>query len=255
MKLRAPGLASHFLAIGVLVLAVLDGRAQGLTSPAPTGVNAAFTLLFGDVKAFIAEAAVTVHDRQDKELVNTPMTFQVSQMKIRMDVDMARLKSKDLPAGAAEGLKQMGMDRVISIVLPEKQSSYLIYPGLKSYLQVPMKEEDQVTSTTGFKVQREKVGTETIAGRACTRYRVTVVDAKGRKQEATTWNAEELKDFPVQIQMNDGENLMTMRFSDIKLTAPAPTAFDLPTGYTAYDTPQAMMQAVMARAMQGLGGF
>lgn len=229
---------------------------QGLASPAPTGVNAAFTLLFGDVKAFTAEAAVTVHDRQDKELVNTPMTFQVDQMKIRMDMDMTRLKSKDLPPAAAEGLKQMGMDKVISLLLPERQSSYLIYPGLKSYLKAPLKEEDQVTSTAGYKVQREKAGTETIAGRACVRYRVTVTDAKGKKQEATTWNAADLKDFPVQIQMNDGENLMTMRFSEIKLVPPGPGAFALPTGYTEYDSPQAMMQAVMAKAMQGLGsGF
>jgi hypothetical protein len=251
----AHSLVSRVFLTAAAILSTQVVFGQGIANPAPSGINAAFTRLFGDIKAFSAEAAVTVHDKTDKELVSTPMTFHVSGTKIRMDVDMSRLKSKDLPPGAAEGLKQMGMDKVVTLVLPEKKSSYLVYHGLKAYLQTPLKDEDQITSSSNFKMEREKLGTETVSGHPCVRNLVTVTDPSGKAQKATTWNATDLRDFPVQIQMNDGENLMTMRFSEVKLVEPKAETFALPAGYTAYDSPQDMMQGVMAKAMQGLQGL
>ena len=181
------------------------------------------------------------------------MRFAIRDGNIRMDVDLSKLKSKDLPAGAAAGLKQLGMDKVVSLMLPEKKCSYVIYPGLESILKVPMKEEELKLSKTDFKMERNAIGRETIDGHPCTKHRVTLTDAAGATQEALTWNATDLKGFPVQIQTSDGEHLVILRFRNPTMAAPAPGLFTMPAAYTQYDTQQALMQAVMMKAFGSVG--
>ncbi len=221
--------------------------------PTPAGLDAALMRLFGEHKAFSAEAVIRVFDKSEQEILNTVMGFAVRDGQVRMEVDMSKLKSKDLPANVAASLQQLGMERVVSLILPEKQSSYLVYPGLQATLRVPMDEKALKAAKSDFKVKRVEIGRETLDRMACTKYRVTVTDSSGSSQEAVTWNAAELKDFPVQIQMADGDNLMILRFRNVTRVAPKPESFVVPADYTEYDSQQALMQAVMLKALGGLG--
>jgi hypothetical protein len=45
-----------------------------------------------------------------------------------------------------------------------------------------------------------------------------------------------------------------MLFSNVKLAEPPASLFAVPSGYTAHDDQQSLMQSVMAKAMQGLVG-
>ena len=230
-------------------------HAQGLADLTSSGIDPTFTRLFGGFQAFSADATVQVYDQNESEVVSTEMKFAVKNGNIRMELDLSKLKSKDLPAGAAESLKQLGMDKVISLMLLEKTNSYIIYPGMQATLRMPMEESDIKTAAASTKLDRQAVGTEMLEGHPCTKYRVTLTDAAGQKQEAFTWNASDLKGFPVQIQTSDGEHMIILRFRNPSMGAPSQTLFSVPSGYTEYDSQQALLQAVMMKALGGLGGL
>lgn len=222
--------------------------------PALTGMDAALARLFGEFTAFSADATVQVYDREEQEILSAPMKFAISDGNIRMDVEMSKLKSKDLPSGAAASLKQLGMETASTLILPEKGASYVIYPGLESILRVPLKPEALKSSGKDLRLEREEMGRETLDGHPCIRYRVNVSGASGATQKALTWNAQDLNGFPVQIQVLDGDHLVIMRFRKPNLAAPVASLFSLPGGYAQYDSQQALMQAVMMKAVSGFQG-
>ncbi|MCU0770741.1 MAG: hypothetical protein MUE94_03075 [Verrucomicrobia bacterium] len=241
------------LALALLLGAATAARPQMLPSPASSGLDAALMRLFGEHKAFSGEAVIRVYDKTEQEILSTTMGLAVRDGQVRMEVDLSRLKSKDLPASVAGNLEQLGMEKVVSLILPEKRASYLVYPGLQAILKVPMDEKVLKAADGGFQVKRVEIGRETLDRLACTKYRVTVTDSSGGTQEAITWNAPEWKDFPVQIQMADGDNLMILRFRNVTRAPPKAESFALPDGYTHYDSQPALLQAVLMKALGGLG--
>jgi len=218
------------------------------------GVNAVFARLFGDVNAFSAKAETRVVGPDGREIMNTPMIFSLLDAKIRVEVNLSEIKSAQIPSLAAASFKQMGMDKVVSVVRPDKNASYVIYPNLKSYLQLPLTAEDVRSLTTTPKIEREPLGEVSIEGRPCMKTRVTIIDASGNRQQATTWNALAMEGFPIQMEAGDGKNTMTIRFKQVSFARPAARNFDLPPGYTRYDDPQDLVRGLMQKMMGDLGG-
>src|SRR6516225_5833326 len=93
-----------------LVIGLLGSGAHAqLPGAAPGGINAALIKLFGDVNAFSAQTEVRVLDKSQQETLNAPMEFALLDKKIRVALDMGQMKGKDVPPGATDALKQMGM--------------------------------------------------------------------------------------------------------------------------------------------------
>ena len=238
--------------IAVLAIALpVIGNAQFATT-SPAGIDAALAKLFGEVKAFTAQAEVEVYGAGEHLMMSTPMTFALLTNKIRVEVDITRLKNKDLPAGTMESMKQMGMDKIYSIMRPDRKTSYIVYPGLKSYLAQPMSRDDPDWSNDALKVDRKVIGKETLDGQACVKHLVTISDVQGNQQEATTWNDPKLRNFPIQIQIANEEHQATIRFRDVKFAQPHATLFEMPKGYTAYDNPQELVQGAVRNMMNSL---
>jgi hypothetical protein len=82
---------------------------------------------------------------------------------------------------------------------------------------------------------------------------VLVTDDKGQKAEAIVWNATDLKEFPVQMQMNDKEATVVMRYKEIKLARPDAKQFEAPAGYSKHSDMMQLMQ-VAAQKMAGGAG-
>ena len=83
--------------------------------------------------------------------------------------------------------------------------------------------------------------------------KVVVTDADGHKDEATLWNATDLKDFPVQIMSTEKGDSVTIRYRDVQLAKTDAKQFATPTGYKEYDDIQSLMQGVMAKMMKDAG--
>ena len=216
------------------------------------GWNAAMTRLFGDVKAFSARADMRALDKAGKESISMTMGFALLDEKVRLVIDLAQMKSAQMPPGAAAQLKQMGMDRMTVIVFPPKKSMYIIYPGLQAYVDMPVPNEDGL-GDKNIKIDKTKLGNETIDGHPCVKNKVIMTDDKGQKSDAIVWNATDLKEFPVQMQMNDKETTVVMRYKDIKLANPDAKQFTAPAGYSKHTDMMQLMQVAVQKVTPGAG--
>lgn len=246
----------------VLLLACLSLPAQtrskggpGGGSPVPGAVqfNAAMARLFGEHKAFVTTMEVEVKQGSASDTITMPTTLSFLDGKSRIEMDLSRAKGSQLPPGAADQLKAMGMADMTMISREDKQIAYLVYPGLQSYAE--MKSDDAAGDAAKIKVNSSEIGRESIDGHACVKNRVTVTDAKGKATESTVWNATDMKQFPLRIETAEGKDKVTMKFRDVKFEKPAATSFDPPAAYTRYADVQTMMQeAVMKKLLGGAGG-
>lgn len=215
------------------------------------GVNAAMLQLFGEVTAFSASTDVQMLDKKQKETMSTTMEFALLNGAMRIEMEMSKMKSKELPAETLGQFKTLGMDKMVTIVRPDKKEALLIYPALQSYVLMPMAPDEAANFQKGYKVEKTKTGKETIDGHPCVRNKVVVKDDTGEKQEAITWNATDLKDFPVKMQINQKEATVVFHYKDIKLEKPDARQFEAPAGFDKYSSVDRLAQAAMVKMLGG----
>ncbi|HWD91423.1 MAG TPA: hypothetical protein VG938_03650 [Verrucomicrobiae bacterium] len=230
------------LGLLVLFLELLTARAQ-----MPGGDNSAMIKLFGDNAAFTARAEVQVAGTNRIIWFRMPSTFTEADNKLRVEVDLGQIQSRAVGPAVIAHYKQLGIDRVTSVVRPDKRVTYIIYPNARSYATMPLAVEDaQIASQ---KLEKKPLGRETVDGHACVKNYSTVKSPKGAVLlQAVTWNAADLKDFPVQIQTQENGNTTLMHFQQISLAKPAATLFEPPAGYKQFSNPQDLQDAAEKQA-------
>lgn len=219
------------------------------------GMNAAMVKLFAGNTAFTAHAEFRVVDQHQKETMFMPAAYEFLNGKTRMEVDMSQVKSAEEPAFALTALKQMGMDDSVMISRPDLKLSYNIYPHAKAYAQITMTKDEKAALETNFKMDKTPLGSETIDGHPCQKSRVTFsAGDKGTKLDATVWSANDLKDFPLQLQFSpDADSTITIKYKDVKLESPDAKEFDAPVGLTKYDSAEALREALNKAPESGTG--
>jgi hypothetical protein len=216
----------------------IGAMAQGTSRAAP-GVNATMIRLFGDIPGFTAKAEVRLFDNAQKEVLSMPLDFAMLDKKIRVDVDMSKMKSEDVSPQNLEWFKQRGMINVVSIIAPDK--IYVYYPSRKALLCTVSSPEAMAAAAKSAKLTQTELGKETFEGHPCIKKRAMLTD----EQEATTWNATDLKGFPIQIQIRDKESTSFVRFKQVQLTRPEAKLFEPPAGYTQFTNEDQLVEALM----------
>jgi hypothetical protein len=206
--------------------------------------------LFGGNQTFSAVMEFQTAGRGG-ENVTMPGKFAFDHGKTRFEMNMSEMQGSQMPASAAQQMKAMGMDTIITISRTDLKLSYLIYPGLNSYAEIAERDAAASASPDDFKVETEKLGSETVDGHDCVKNKVTVTDKEGNKHVSTVWNAADLKNFPIKITTVESGNNATMLFKNISFEKPAAGNFEPPTGLTKYDNVQTMMQTEMMKKMGG----
>jgi hypothetical protein len=234
----------------VLVLTAIGASGQIGGPGGPAGMSATITKLFGENRAFTAKAEVQLLDNSQKEIAVMPMDFSLLDKSVRVEMDLGQVKNREMPPGAIDSLKRMGMARVISIINPSRKSVYVLYPDQKVLLNVPLPKEE-TNAPASSKLEKKPIGNETVDGHACVKNKVTLTDDAGQPVDVTLWNATDLKDFPIQIQSKEKENTSMMRFKQIQLVRPEPALFEPPADYTQYSSQQELMQAILKKAAPG----
>jgi hypothetical protein len=236
-----------FLVSGTAGLAQLPSLNFTSAASAPgTDFATLFQLLSGQ-PGFTAKSEVRMYDKSQKETISVAMNFAYLENKIRMEIDLAQMKNKDLPAGLAEQLKLLGMDQVVTLIRPDKKSVYVIYPKLQACLAQPLPNEP----ADNPKMEKQAIGKETLDGNPCVKHKVTFTSAKGAKEELTVWFAANLKDLPVQVLSKQGEETTITRYKQIQVTKPDARQFDLPAGFRQYSDMQSFMQGITSKIISG----
>jgi len=228
-KPRSIQTASMLLAL-ILPLLGSVGRAQ-VAGSAPGGMNAALIELFGRVTAFSARVDVVVVDSTRQELLRMPMNFAALDGKIRLDIDVSQIRSKQVTPEILSAMNRAGIGKMSTIIRPDRKASYIVYPGVRNYSIVPMTKAESDAVGKNLSTTRTELGRETIDGHACVRRHVTVKNQQTVILEATTWNAADLRDFPIRIETTEKGDISTLRFQQIQFARPDGRQFEPPPGY------------------------
>jgi hypothetical protein len=247
----------HLLTAAFLSITLLSAQAQrpGMGGP-PPGPNfgAEMAKIFGDNSAFSATMEMHMAGGADGGDVVMQGKIAFSEGKSRFEMDMSQMKNSKMPPQAASQMKQMGMDKMAAISRPDKNVSYLLYPGLQAYVENPS-QNPSAPKPSDFKVEATEQGKESVEGHDCVKNKVVVADATGKTSEFTVWNASDLKKFPIKIVTEQNGHAMTMIFKNVQLSAPDASQFDPPAAYKKYDSMMTLMQTEMMKHMGGGRGM
>jgi hypothetical protein len=241
------------LSLAVPALGIVPANAQfGPPGGGSHGLDfgGAMGKLFGDNQSFSATLEFQTTDPSSKAITTMPGKISYDAGKSRFEMNLTEIKGSQMPADAAAQMKSMGLDQMISVSRPDTKTVYLIYPGLQSYVENPMRGK-VATADDDFKIEATEDGKETVDGHDCVKNQVVVTDKDGKKQEYTVWNATDLKKFPVKIVTTEPGQSGTMLFKNISFDKSAASNFEVPASYQKYDSMQTMMQQQMMKKMGG----
>jgi hypothetical protein len=209
--------------------------------------------LLGAIGGFTATAQLTVDSAQSVTVME--MAYAMREGRLRTELNLSKLtvtpkkgRSKRGVAGetGAEEMGEMGLDLQVSLVIPEKNRVYLIYPKLKAYIELADRPSADDPATTEWK----ELGKEAVDGHPCVKYLVSTVGADGSRQEMTVWKATDLKDFIIQSHAVVDGDTVTCKFRDIRLDKPPASLFELPAGFRQYRSLQELMMGAMQQMLR-----
>jgi hypothetical protein len=234
----------HFFVLASVMaglMVVTAGAQPG--PPAGPAFDGTLAKLFGDNTGFSATLEFHVTGSSGSQII-MPGKIAFWEGNARFDMDMSNMQGGHMPPQAAAQMKQMGMGRMTTITRRDKKVSYLVYPDMKAYIENPTRETG--ASPAEYKTEVTKLGAETLDGHDCVKNKVVVTGPDGVAHVSTVWNASDLKQFPVKIEMtSDRGDATVMLFKDVKLDKPDATQFDVPADFTKYDN---AMKLMMSRA-------
>jgi hypothetical protein len=216
-----------------------------------TALNAAMLKLFSEFPGFTSKADVRLQEKGSPEVLTMKVNLEMLNGKVRMDLDMANLKTKQLPPQSLASFRAAGLDKLTTIVRPDRKTSIIVYPTVKGYVEMPMSKEEAADMDRKFKVEKSKLGQEVIGGRKCDKNKVVVSSDSGAKHESLVWYAPDLKNFPLKVQMAQGTSTVVMEYQDVKLSPPDVKQFEIPPGFTKHASVENLMQNAMMKMLGG----
>jgi hypothetical protein len=229
--------------VGALALILLTTSNQvyaQFPGGTPSAISPGLVKLFGENNAFSAKAEMQMADPESGKPMSITSSMAFLNGKIRSEIDLSAVSGMQFPAEALAQMKQLGLDRVVSIVEPGKPI-LLIYPNIKGVLHMPVQENK--TDGKDATLTKTEQGKETIDGHPCTKQKVTVTQGN-EKQDFLVWSANDMKNFPLRIQTLEQEPKVTVTFKNVSFTKPDAAQFEAPKDYKKYDN---MLQLMMEK--------
>lgn len=209
-----------------------------------------FAKLFGEHKAFTADSTIETIGGSQESGMTLPAKITFLEGKSRMDVDLSRSKGPQLPAGMAEQLKTMGMGEMTLLSEEGTNATFLVYPGLKAYLAMTIPDA-KTPDMNKIKMESTKLGEETIESHPTVKNKVLLTNPDGKQNNATVWNATDLKNFPIRIETGDKTNQVRMSFRNVKFDRPNAQQFEPPANFSRHENIQSLMGEAMKRLLGG----
>jgi hypothetical protein len=195
--------------------------------------------------SFLVCCSATAQAEQfSADLISTRDGAAISIGKLRTSTDRVRLETPEFPDGffVSDGSKRVSYFARPNarIFMDARQSNWLVQFFVPVDPDDPCRQWRSMADVAGAEDRNaqwrcEQVGSEMIAGRAVTRYRIIL--SAGR--EMLGWIDPELK-FPLKIQREDG----TTAIVENVLQGPQPDQlFEVPAGFRKFD-PEALIKRI-----------
>lgn len=180
--------------------------------------------LIGKERAFTATLIVE-RERTGKTVVIAEGPFAICDGNVRMELAISKLPT--MKDERRDKLREDGLAKTITILLPAVKKALLLLPARKAYLEAQLAGEDMKPSSSAV------TALQVVDGRSCVVRRVTVAGADESRSEITVWEDVEKEHLIVQSKMDNGDNTNTvLRFTKIDSTKkPATELFAAPAGY------------------------
>ena len=162
---------------------------------------------------------------------------------------MTQINSKQVTKESVAALKTSGLDRLATVVRPDRKTALIIYPSIAGYVELPMSRDEAADMDRTYSVSKVKLGRETIDGHPCEQFKVKLTSPNAPDQEAVVSYASDLRNFPVKIEMNQAETQLVMLFKDVQLARPDVKVFEAPGGYTRHVNIELLMQSAMLKTL------
>lgn len=153
---------------------------------------------------------------------DAPLWITGPKMKMEMDL------SKMMEAQGAKDASQMPMSRMTMLNRGDKNASYTLYPNAQKYIVHTETDKDDEKP----KVEKTKVGSETIDGHPCDKYKVVVTYKDEKPQEGFIWNARDLGGMTIKSEVENKDFKITTVLKNIALKSSPASVFEIPAGYT-----------------------
>ncbi|HXG47802.1 MAG TPA: hypothetical protein VNO52_09270 [Methylomirabilota bacterium] len=223
--------------LGALAGLTLSTHAQTPTGGGPVALNSTLLRALGTTNAFSARAEVRLLDRtRNQEMLSLTMNFAQLFGRVRAEIDMARIKSREMGSNDVAALRQLGLDQIITVVRLDQRTMLYAYPTLRGYVELPLPDENPEP------FYQTAAGSEEVEGRSCVKFRITSDGQSNRKDKlvALVWKARDPRHLPVKAQIYQPDAVVEMTFKDIRASRPQPGLFDPPVGYKRYDSLEAL---------------
>lgn len=166
------------------------------------GFNAMVTKLLRDVPVFTAAVEATMTNKSDRSRVTMPMKLAKREDRLRMDLDLSAVKGAGMSLQSLNSLRSVGMAKIVNLMRKGTNTMEILFWTPNS---IPGWCCRRANSWTGRRaLPRSPPDGDLVNGYSCTKQVVTVTSPGAKPSEVLTWEAADLKGFPVRILIQDG---------------------------------------------------
>ena len=175
-----------------------------------------------DFYAVVHSASLSKSDNKSW-VMDAPLWITGPKMKMEMDL------TKMFQASGGQDASQSPMSRMTMLNRGDKKTGYTLYPNVQKYI-VHTEMDDRVGEKP--KVEKTKVGSETIDGHPCDKYKVVISYKNEKPQEGFIWNARDLVWMTIRSEVENKDFKITTDLKNIVLKSSPASVFEIPQGYT-----------------------
>jgi hypothetical protein len=168
---------------------------------------------------FSALVVSTNMNKGKNEPIVMEFPLAVAGRNVRMDMDMTKTFKSDAPPA---------FSKMVMIGHGAEKKSFTLYPNVQKFMMHDQKETDAEKP----KVEKTKVGSETIDGHPTDKYKVRITYKNERSDEGFIWNATDLGGMTIKSEVENNDYKVTTELKNIVLKTPAASLFEIPAGYT-----------------------
>jgi hypothetical protein len=122
-------------------------------------------------------------------------------------------------------------------------TSYMVMNTGMCMQTTASRQPNPFAETQNATIERVPAGADTVDGHSCKVENLTVIPKNGTPVEMKIWEANDLKGFPVRVEMNTGKGPVTVEYQDVSFDPPQASLFSHPANCRQMPTmPGAMPQ-------------